>query len=67
MMTVRNRDIKFVGKLEVGDKVEHILLGQGIVTKFKEKKGDTEVTVDFKNAGEIILLMSRAATKIKKI
>lgn len=58
---------KPVDSLIVGDIIEHILLGRGKVSKVEEQKNETILNVDFDKAGKIELLMSKAATKIKKL
>ena len=56
-----------IDSLTVGDIIEHILLGRGKVSKVEEQNNETILTVNFDLAGKIELLMSKAATKIKKL
>jgi DNA helicase-2/ATP-dependent DNA helicase PcrA len=54
-------------KLEIGDRVQHAMFGQGVVINLSTKKDDQEITVAFDGAGIRHLLLSLAPLeKIEK-
>jgi len=54
-------------KLEIGDRVQHAMFGQGVVINLSTKKDDQEITVAFDGAGVRHLLLSLAPLeKIEK-